>query len=256
MAALKAHQWPGNVRELRNAITRAVIIRKKGLLSARDLPHHVLGLPPDEEPSTFRVGMTLEQVERVVIKRTFLASDRNLSRTAAMLDIETGTAYKALASCGLGPSNGKPHDNGARSAGATLLEPTCSRLPASPVELQGLADRKEGPQFVTKRQRFAFEHPSLTQEQCADAEHRWLLQPWSIILTLNIGLDHVAILDALPLWHCSIALLAPNGPPLAFGLWNDNAFVECLRFVRSTHLVGVGDPNSSHRCQGRALQRR
>jgi transcriptional regulator with PAS, ATPase and Fis domain len=119
LAALRAHQWPGNVRELRNAIVRAVIIRKKGLLSVRDLPDQVLGLPVEEEPFTFSVGMTLDQVEREVIKRTFLANDRNLSRTAAMLEIARGTAYRALASCGLGPTNGKPHTNGARPRVAT-----------------------------------------------------------------------------------------------------------------------------------------
>jgi two-component system, NtrC family, response regulator HydG len=115
LAALKAYDWPGNVRELRNAIERAAIIRKKGLLSVRDLPAQVLRMPVEEEPFTFRVGMTLDEVGREVIKRTFLANDRNLARTAAMLEIARGTVYKALASCGLGPTNGKADTSGQRA---------------------------------------------------------------------------------------------------------------------------------------------
>ena len=114
LAALKAHDWPGNVRELKNAIIRAAIIRKKGILSVRDLPSEVLRLSIEEEPFTFRVGMTLDHVEQEVIKRTFLANDRNLARTAAMLEIARGTVYRALASCGLGPANGKLQTHGAR----------------------------------------------------------------------------------------------------------------------------------------------
>jgi transcriptional regulator with PAS, ATPase and Fis domain len=114
VAALKAYDWPGNVRELRNAIIRGAIIRKRGILSVNDLPPQVLRLSIEEEPFTFRVGMTLHHVEQEVIKRTFLANDRNLARTAAMLEIARGTVYKALASYRLGPANGKPQTNGAR----------------------------------------------------------------------------------------------------------------------------------------------
>jgi hypothetical protein len=61
-----------------------------------------------------------------------------------------------------------------------------------------------------------------------------------------MGLDDAPMFDGLPLWHCSIALLAPNGTPLALDLWNEDAFVRCHRFARSEALAGVGDPTSEH----------
>ena len=67
-----------------------------------------------------------------------------------------------------------------------------------------------------------------------------------MILTLNVGLDDAPIFGDLPLWHCSIALLAPNGAPLAVELWNDDGFVECQRVIRSEALADVGDSLRGH----------
>jgi hypothetical protein len=67
-----------------------------------------------------------------------------------------------------------------------------------------------------------------------------------VILTLNIELDDAPIFDGLPLWHCSIALLAPNGALLALEVWNDDAFVGCERFIRTKVLAGIGDLKREH----------
>lgn len=48
--------------------------------------------------------------------------------------------------------------------------------------------------------------------------------------------------DALPLWHCSIALVDSSGALLALYLWNDNAFVKCQRLFKHELLAGIGDP--------------
>jgi DNA-binding NtrC family response regulator len=94
------------VRELKNAIVHAAILRRKRVLTAKDLPEHVRGIVPEAEPFTFRVGMTLEQMEREMIRRTYIANDRNLLKTAAMLGIARGTVYRVLAECGMAPRNG------------------------------------------------------------------------------------------------------------------------------------------------------
>jgi two-component system, NtrC family, response regulator HydG len=107
LGALKAYEWPGNVRELRNAIERAAIIQRRGRLSAENLPPQVLRMTSEEEPFTFRVGMTLGEVQREVTRRTFLANNRNLARTAAMLEVARGTVYRALAGSDLESVNGK-----------------------------------------------------------------------------------------------------------------------------------------------------
>jgi hypothetical protein len=97
-----------------------------------------------------------------------------------------------------------------------------------------------------KHQKLAFEHPCLAEEQCAADGYRWIRDPWSVILTVNIGLDDAPIFDGLPLWHCSIALIAPSGAPLSVELWNDDAFVECQWVIRSEALAGVGDSLREH----------
>ena len=40
-AILVNYQWPGNVRELQNAIERAMVIGKKSMIVAEDLPLRV-----------------------------------------------------------------------------------------------------------------------------------------------------------------------------------------------------------------------
>src|SRR5215469_15481626 len=94
---------------------------------------------------------------------------------------------------------------------------------------------------MTKRQKIAFERPCRNAEDCAGQDFCSLSLPWSVILTLNIGLDDASLFDDLPLWHCSIALVDSHGSPLALTLWPDDAFVECQRFVRLELLAGVGD---------------
>ena len=55
---------------------------------------------------------------------------------------------------------------------------------------------------MTRRQRIAFEHPCLAEEDCASVRYRWFRPPWSALLTLNIGLEEPALFEGLPLWHC------------------------------------------------------
>jgi transcriptional regulator with PAS, ATPase and Fis domain len=97
VAALKAYLWPGNVRELRNAIERAIIVKKRGFLSVGDLPSRILLVSgaDDMEPFPFRVGMPLRKVEYEVIVRT-VKSVGSLTRASKVLGISRTTLYKAL----------------------------------------------------------------------------------------------------------------------------------------------------------------
>jgi hypothetical protein len=94
---------------------------------------------------------------------------------------------------------------------------------------------------MTGRQRFAFEHPCFTEEECAAGEHRRVDFPWSTILTLNIGLDDALLFDGLPLWHCSIAFLSWNGFPVPLNHWGDGLLPTCERLMRDELLAGIGD---------------
>ncbi|MFZ1838964.1 MAG: sigma-54 dependent transcriptional regulator, partial [Dokdonella sp.] len=64
-AALLAHAWPGNVRELKNAIDRASLLCRDGVISARDLavePARVAGRRPaaDAEPDKGMIEAALQ----------------------------------------------------------------------------------------------------------------------------------------------------------------------------------------------------
>jgi DNA-binding NtrC family response regulator len=101
MTLLERYAWPGNVRELENALERAVVLARDGVIEPRHLPEHVTGAraelpeeragfesPGDAVSSRPRVpGATLSEIERDAILRTFHACDENTARTADMLGI-------------------------------------------------------------------------------------------------------------------------------------------------------------------------
>jgi len=83
--ALEGHQWPGNVRELKNAITRAGLLSRGGLVEADDLglPAPVSAQPaPDNalrEPSRDEIEAALARAHGVVAEA---AAALGLSRQA------------------------------------------------------------------------------------------------------------------------------------------------------------------------------
>ncbi|MBK7012048.1 MAG: sigma-54-dependent Fis family transcriptional regulator [Xanthomonadales bacterium] len=83
-AALLAHAWPGNVRELKNAIDRASLLCRDGVISARDLavePARVAGRRPaaDAEPDKGMIEAALQRARGVISQA---AADLGLSRQA------------------------------------------------------------------------------------------------------------------------------------------------------------------------------
>jgi two-component system, NtrC family, response regulator HydG len=95
---LHEHRWPGNVRELHNTIQRAFILADTELDLRRATGYglRVAGTPATDEAVTFRPGMSLSEVERVVIKETLKSCAGNKTRTAAVLGISLKTLYNRL----------------------------------------------------------------------------------------------------------------------------------------------------------------
>lgn len=95
---LHEHTWPGNVRELYNTIQRAFILAdmELDLRSATTYGPRVHEAPREEEPVTFRPGMSLSEVERIVITETLKRCAGNKTRTAAVLGISLKTLYNRL----------------------------------------------------------------------------------------------------------------------------------------------------------------
>jgi two-component system, NtrC family, response regulator AlgB len=90
---LLSHEWPGNVRELRNAVERAVILCRGREVGPELLPGSVAGRVSEEEPRGDRPLLTLEQVERMHIRRVLEASG-SVQEAAEILGISTTTLWR------------------------------------------------------------------------------------------------------------------------------------------------------------------
>ena len=85
------HPWPGNIRELRNAIERAVILARGGVIHPEHLPPNIdpQGSEARTTPPAFRAraGASMHEMERDLIARTLAALDGNRTRAAESLGI-------------------------------------------------------------------------------------------------------------------------------------------------------------------------
>ena len=94
MLALKGYEWPGNVRELENAIERAVVVSSGPVIEKEHLPLQTL------TPST-AIGRKLEDIEHKYIEEVLNETGWNISRAAAILDIDRVTLYHKIQKYGL-----------------------------------------------------------------------------------------------------------------------------------------------------------
>ena len=94
---LKQHAWPGNGRELLNSIERAVVFCKPPDLLPRDFPHYVVQQSgaPGARPRT------LAGIECAHIADILEEVNWNVSRAAAVLEIDRGTLYAKIRKYGI-----------------------------------------------------------------------------------------------------------------------------------------------------------
>ncbi len=95
MEMLRSHPWPGNVRELDHAVERAVLLSRGDAVSAADL-----GLRPAEGGGGLD-HLTLDEVERELIRRALRRHDGNVSDAAKALGLSRSALYRRLERHGL-----------------------------------------------------------------------------------------------------------------------------------------------------------
>jgi DNA-binding NtrC family response regulator len=88
---LKTHSWPGNIRELNHVVERAVLMAQEERVRAKDL-----GLRDDSGPSKALEEMSLEEVEKLLIKKTLSRFDGNASKAAEALGLSRSAFYRRL----------------------------------------------------------------------------------------------------------------------------------------------------------------
>ena len=114
-AALSAYSWPGNVRELENTVERMAVLTTGKTITVDDLPENVrqppnyvanvlLELPPD--------GLSIEQVEREIIRQALEMHSGNQTRAARYLDITRSALIYRMQKYGLAPSSDAVHESG------------------------------------------------------------------------------------------------------------------------------------------------
>jgi len=91
LQALRDHGWPGNVRELDHVIERAALMAPANQVRASDL-----GLRPPREATPRLEEMNIEEVERLLIKKTLARFDGNAKQAADSLGLSRSAFYRRL----------------------------------------------------------------------------------------------------------------------------------------------------------------
>ena len=97
MESLLQHPWPGNVRELEHAIERAVLLAPGQRVGSSDIG---LSLREASRAQAFE-RLTLDEVERELIRRALKRHDGNVSEAAKSLGLSRSALYRRLERHGL-----------------------------------------------------------------------------------------------------------------------------------------------------------
>jgi transcriptional regulator with PAS, ATPase and Fis domain len=96
---LKKYYWPGNTRELKNIIERTVILADQEILTPDLLPYEILSASQDPVNEDF--DGTMEELEKIHIRKILALSKGNKTKTAERLGIGIPTLYRKLKKYGL-----------------------------------------------------------------------------------------------------------------------------------------------------------
>jgi DNA-binding NtrC family response regulator len=95
--ALLDHSWPGNVRELSHAVERAVLMARGDSIKPADLGLNEIGSNLEEQLD----NLTLDQVERQLIKKALAKFEGNANLAANALGLSRSAFYRRLEKYGL-----------------------------------------------------------------------------------------------------------------------------------------------------------
>jgi len=103
---LQTHSWPGNIRELRNAVHRALLLRRGPMIDAADLSYDQevnpeTGITVPELPRGMTLEQMLEKLERQIVETALRRYNNNRERVAKELGVARSTLFKRLKDWGL-----------------------------------------------------------------------------------------------------------------------------------------------------------
>lgn len=91
LQALRQYPWPGNVRELEHAVERGVLMCRGDRIQASDL-----GLRPARDAEPRLEDLSLEDVERLMIRKAMARFDGSAQKAAEALGLSRSAFYRRL----------------------------------------------------------------------------------------------------------------------------------------------------------------
>lgn len=101
LAACQRFPWPGNVRQLRNVMERLVLTVRGSTVRVEDLPDFVRAHETTRESFSVSPGMTVEEVEKLLIRQTLQHVTTNREEAARVLGISRRALQYKLKRYGL-----------------------------------------------------------------------------------------------------------------------------------------------------------
>ena len=101
LEALRHFSWPGNVRQLRNVIEGMVVLATGSEVGVRDLPEEIRATTARYRPLHLRLGASIAEMEREMIRATLEHTDGNRAATARVLGLGRKTLYRKIEEYGL-----------------------------------------------------------------------------------------------------------------------------------------------------------
>jgi len=97
MRRFMSYRWPGNVRELRNTLESMMVLADGDVLGEQDLPERITQeSAPSVSGGALPSGLTMEQVEKMMITKTLGDCGGNRTHAAARLGISVRTLQRKL----------------------------------------------------------------------------------------------------------------------------------------------------------------
>jgi DNA-binding NtrC family response regulator len=98
---LMDHGWPGNVRELENAVERALVTCRCGVLGAPDFAFLAHPVRAGAEDPPLPPGLTLQELEKEYVTATLARLSGNVKAAAEALGIDRSTLYEKIRRYGI-----------------------------------------------------------------------------------------------------------------------------------------------------------
>jgi DNA-binding NtrC family response regulator len=103
MNLMMKYSWKGNVRELMNCVESMVVMSRRPIIEADDLPHNIINFDADGEKISIPTGTSMREIEKIAILKTLAAVKGNKSQAADILGIGLKTLYRRLEEYGADP---------------------------------------------------------------------------------------------------------------------------------------------------------